>query len=208
MPQGPMMDGQHKTDQSLSVVFASDAPGITLQAENVNIGDVDVVSLPALPTGTKYIGKTAIDMPAVSATPTLTVHATYVANDYIGTSGAAMQFANMVRENGGSAFIHAKMYSNVAQSIAHELWLFDAAITPPADSAAWSISDADMLHCIAVIPFSTWFQSAINSVSCPNDMPWVKCAAGSKDIWGCIVTRGAPTFADGDMTIKLLSVQN
>jgi hypothetical protein len=141
-----------------------------------------------------------------TVTPTLTVHATYVAGDYVGTSGVPMTFAGVARVNGGT-FVPSSLIviDRAAQSVPGELWLFDAAVTPPADSAAWSISDADAAHCIAVIPASNYYASALNSVGFGGSTRLCKAAAGTTSVFGCWVTRGAPAYADQDLTFVLLS---
>ena len=148
----------------------------------------------------------------ISVTPTLTVHATYVADDYVGTSGVPMDFATAARVPGGSGgVIGATLIGYALQQIPCELWLFDTAPTPPADSAAWSISDADSAKCIGVIPFSTYYASALNCVSngqIPNGVIPFKAAGGDQSIFGCLVTRGAPAYADGDLTVRLSVVQD
>ena len=146
----------------------------------------------------------------IDVTPTLTIHATYIANDYVGTSGTAMTFAGCARANGGTGYIQSAIVIDSAlQSVTGELWLFDTAPTPPADSAAWSISDADAAHCIGVIPFSIYYASALNSVSPYIGNPvGFKCAAGATALYGCFVTRGAPAYADGDLTFRLVIVQD
>jgi hypothetical protein len=146
----------------------------------------------------------------VTNQPVLTVHATYVANDYIGTSAVAMTFSNVVMRPGGTGTIVSAMLVDYAlQSVAGELWLFDTAVTPPNDSSTWTISDAHAATCIGVIPFSTYYASAVNSV-CPVTNAGIafKCASGSKDIYGCFVTRGAPAYASLDLVFRLLIWQD
>lgn len=142
----------------------------------------------------------------VLVTPTLTVHATYASGDFVGTSGAPMTFAGAGRVPGGTgSIVSAVLLDAVAASVAAELWLFNTLVTPPADSAAWSVSDADMATLVAVIPFATYYASALNSV-CPVNNIWkaYQCAAGDSNLYGCIVTRGAPAYiATGDVKIAL-----
>jgi hypothetical protein len=124
-----------------------------------------------------------------------------------------MEFTNVARVNGGTFLLPgAKVIDKALQNVSMELWLFDSQITPPADSAAWSISDADMGHVIAIIPFTSYYASALNSVSLGVNSftgPY-KCAAGTTSVWGCAVLRGAPVvgFATLDLTFKLHSLQN
>jgi hypothetical protein len=148
----------------------------------------------------------------ITVSPVLTVHATYATGDYVGTSGAAMEFAGAARVDGGSGAIAGVTLVDAAlQSVAGELWLFDTPVTPPNDSAAWTLSDADAAHCIGIIPFSTYYASAANSVapaSASQPVLPFKCAAGSKSLYGCFVTRGAPAYASGDLTFRMGVMQD
>jgi hypothetical protein len=151
-------------------------------------------------------GKTEL----VSATPVLTVAATYVANDYVGTSATPITFTNAVLDAGGTGVIVSAVLVDYAlQSVACELWLFDTAITPPDDSAPWTLSDAHAARLLGVIPFSTYYASALNSVSVVNPVAMsIKALSGSRNIYGCIVTRGAPAYASLDLTIRLMIIQD
>jgi hypothetical protein len=148
----------------------------------------------------------------VSATPVLTVAATYAANDFVGTSATAITFSNCATVDGGTGVIlGATLIDNDLQSVAMELWLFDD--TPadlPADSAAWTFTDA--VTPICVIPFSAYYASVLNSVSCgaPAYPVPFKCAAGSTAIYGCLVNRGTPPagWATLKLTVKLSILQD
>lgn len=157
-------------------------------------------------TGTNKVGGNTT---TVTVTPTLTTHASYIANDFVGTDATCMTIA-AGRINDGSGVIQSAMLIDyAAQSIVTELWLFDASVTPPNDSAAWTITDADALKCIGVIKFDTYFASAANSVAMGNFQPIAfKCASGTKNIFGCLVTRGAPAYASGDVSVRLTVLQD
>lgn len=141
----------------------------------------------------------------VAVTPTLTVHAGYVANDYVGESGVAMTFTNCARIAGGGGYIVSAMVIDAAlQKVAGELWLFDSDPTPPADSAAWSIADADALRLVGIIPVTTYYDSALNTIGQSAEQQIAfRCASSSRDLFGCFVTRGAPAYGDGDLTFVL-----
>jgi hypothetical protein len=156
-----------------------------------------------------HLGEVGGKTVTISVTPTLTVHATYAANDYVGTSGAPMEFAGATRIAAGSGTIMTAILHDFAlQSVAGELWLFKSTMTPPDDSAAWSISDAHNLLFLGAIPFSTYYASALNSVSQVNNVGIsFKLAAGTS-IFGCFVTRGAPALASGDLSFDLVILQD
>ena len=147
----------------------------------------------------------------VDVTPTLTVAGAYAANDFVGTSATPMTFAGCARVNAGTGLIYrVELVDYAKQSIAGELWLFNTAPAGlPADNAAFTITDADAKQCIGVVSFNTYYASALNSVSPVGNLTiGFKCLAGSMDLYGVFVTRGAPTYATGDLTFRLICVQD
>lgn len=133
----------------------------------------------------------------ITVSVTLTVGATYASGDFVGTSATPISFANAVRTSGGSATLRAVTISDPAASTAAvlELWLFNATVTPPADSAAWNLSDADGLKCVGVlsIPTTAQFLSSVTGVLHLNNLQLqYHCAATT--LFGALVTRGSPTY--------------
>jgi hypothetical protein len=158
------------------------------------------------------LGRVGSNEGVINAILTLSVAGAYAANDFVGTSNTPITFSNCARIPGGTGMIAgASFIDGDLQSAAGELWLFDTApSTLGLDSAAFSISDADALGCIAVIPFSTWYASALNSVSfgAPTFPASFKCAAGSQNLYGALVTRGTPTYTTGVPMIRLFLLQD
>jgi len=169
-----------------------------------------LVSLGSFTAGETHLGAVGGHTKVIAVTPVLTVHATYVSGDYVGTSSAAMEFAGCARVVGGSGTIMgANLLDFALQSLAMELWMFNAAPTPPNDSAPWSISDADLLKFLGVIAHNTYYASAANSASpVPNQNIAFVCGVASTSLWGCLVTRGAPAYASGDLTEQLMVSQD
>jgi hypothetical protein len=178
--------------------------GITTPSTPVRIVDGEVQISSDIPAGEEIvIGKTVAPTTNVTANPVLTVAGAYIAGDYVGTSAAAIEFEDAVRASGGSATIKSVVVIDKAlQSIAGELWLFDAAVTPPADNAPWSITDLDAAHLIGIIPISTYYASALNSVA-QEHSTLIQFTASGTSIFGCFVTRGTPTYASLDLIFKL-----
>ena len=172
----------------------------------VDIGDV------TLTAGEAHIGEIGGKAVAIVVTPTLTVGATYVANDFVGTNNTAMTFAGAARiAAGGGAVVGATLIDYALASVAAELWLFSAA---PAglglDSAAFTITDADALTCIGVIPFASYYTSALNSISngsIPNGNLPFKLPAGTS-LFGALVTRGAPAYTNGLVSVRICVSQD
>jgi hypothetical protein len=140
----------------------------------------------------------------VSASPTLDT-VIYAAGDSLHT--AVITFASAVRVSGGTGRVRKVIVIDKdLQSAAGELWLFSATVTPAAANAAHSISDADAALCIGVIPFGTYYASALNSVSVASpDLP-INCAATT--LFGILVTRGTPTYTAAGLTVALQIAQD
>jgi len=165
--------------------------------------------------GDPYVPAVAINGRAIpiDVVVTMTTHASYISNDFVGVDHTAMEFAAAARVTGGTGTITSAVLIDYAlQSVAGELWLFD---TAPAglghDSDAFTITDADAARCIGVIPFNTYYASALNSVSngsMPNGGLDFKALATS--IFGCYVIRGTPAagYASGDLTVRLFIRQD
>ncbi len=127
-----------------------------------------------------------------SVTPVVTA-AAYSAGDAV---GGLMTFSNV----GDRGFItEVQVIDQAAQSVAYELYLStDSGFTATATDSAMSISDADILN------------TAIQPVQIANAHDYtVSAVIGSGDIkrrfrttdgnlYGQLVTRGAPTFAAVD----------
>lgn len=168
--------------------------------------------LSGLKAGEAHIGEVGGKTVAISVTPTLTVGATYAANDFVGTNNTAMTFAGAARIAAGSGrVIGATLFDYTVSSVTAELWLFH---TTPAglglDSAAFTITDADSLTCIGVIPFLTYYASALNSVSTgaiPNGQLPYKLPAGTS-LFGALVTRGAPAYTNGLVSVRIVVDQD
>lgn len=211
-----MTDADNPSGVNTQEVSLYDVDGVAIDSANplpvqlqttptIDIGDVTLLA------GEAHIGQVGGNSVVVSNNPVLTVAATYAANDYVGTSGVAMVFDNVARVNAGTGLITRVMLIDSAlQSISGELWLFDTIVTPPSDSAPWSISDAHAALCIGVIPINTYYASALNSVAfgAPAAPMTFKCGAASKAIYGCFVTRGAPAYASLDLTFRLSVIQD
>lgn len=185
-----------------------------------NAGTFSVQLSAGLPASSNVVGKVSIDQTTPgttdrvtvgglvypTSTPVMSVGSAYVTGDYIGTTTTPQAFTSVARTSGGSAEIRSITISdkNTAAAVPMELWLFSATFAAPTDSAAWSISDADALLCVGVVPLTTdrWFASSLNKIYSDSNLGLVvNCAATS--LYYAVVARGAPTLATGDLTICL-----
>ena len=182
-----------------------------------SIGSVSSTISGALPAGTNSIGSvTAVPYRSLTVqptvTPVLTVAATYVTGDYVGTSSACMTFNSCSAIAGSGGYIlGAELIDAAKQSIAAELWLFDGIPTVPADSAPFDISDSDAAKLVCIIPFSTYYASVSNSISmgapAAGNARFV-CGAAVRELYGALVTRGAPAYTNGCLTVRLSILQD
>jgi hypothetical protein len=141
----------------------------------------------------------------ITVSVTLTVGATYATGDFVGTSTTPISFANAVRTSGGSATLRAVTISDPAASTAAalELWLFNATVAPPADSAAWALSDADGLKCVGVVPIPTTAQFLSSATGVMHVSPLgVQYHCAATTLFGALVTRGSPTYT-GTLQVML-----
>jgi hypothetical protein len=161
--------------------------------------------------GYSALGSFGTDTVVPTGNPVLTVAGAYSPNDYVGTSGAATELTGCAAQNGGTGWIVSSiLHDGDLQSALMELWIFNAAPTPPTDNAAWSISDADNAKVVAVIPFNSYYASALNSCApgAPIAARAFKCAAGSTSLWACLVTRGSPTFTSLLLAYDVVIIQD
>lgn len=142
----------------------------------------------------------------VTATPSIDAGA-YAANDNL--DGAIISFANAVAVSGGVGHILAASFlvkSDVAPEI--DLYLLDASITPEAQNAAFTMSDADAEKVVAVIHTTagTWedlVASRKNMQEFGPPKPF-KVASGTT-LFAVAVTRDAYTpGSTSDLVISLL----
>lgn len=87
-----------------------------------------------------------------------------------------------------------------------ELWLFSTAVTPAADNAAVSFSDADMQNLVGIFNCATSYTNALNKVSMLDPADARPVFSGASGIlYGSLVTRSGHTFfgAASDLTVVM-----
>ncbi len=85
-----------------------------------------------------------------------------------------------------------------------ELWLFSSAVTPAADNAALSFSDADMQSLVGIFALTTIYETALNNVAVLNPEESRPIWCGNTGLlYGSLVTRsGNAVFgAVTDLTV-------
>lgn len=217
---GPLTDTQLRaadvkvTLDSEAVVLGAGTATIGKLGANsgVDIGDVDVTSLPALPAGTNSIGAVASNSVLSSATVTRPTNTdAYAAKDVISTAvGAVIEFTGMARANGGTGtIVKARLMTSQSTNTAqYRLHLFHTQPTAIADNAQYAMLIANQANRVGMIDFpaaategtgsdvaATMRPSSDGSYPPPN--LWYKCAANDTKLYGILETIGAFTPASG-----------
>jgi hypothetical protein len=193
-----------------NVVHIDDNSGsLTVDGSLTTVSTVTAVTAitNALPAGEAHMGAVGGNTVVITVPVVMTTHASYVSGDFVGVDNTALIFANAARiSTGTGTIISAVLIDYAAQSVACELWLFDTAPAGlPVDSAAFTLTDASV--CIGVIPFTTYYANALNSV-CPVGNVGLGFKSSGTSLWGAVVTRGAPTYASSDLNIRLTILQD
>jgi hypothetical protein len=137
---------------------------------------------------------------AIDQTPTITAGA-YVAGDAV---GGLLTFANAARSQHTGVVTTVVVSDLAAQGVDLELVLFGATFTATADNAPFDPSDADLLNRVGVIPIDNHFAFNDNGISQRRNVGlWFQ--SQSENLYGQLVTRGAPTYAStSDLRVTLV----
>lgn len=219
----PLVRGQQAKANSIPVTLASDEDTVpvsgtvtaNLAAGTNNIGDVDVLSLPALAAGEAHVGEVGGRARLLTDSYTRPSDTTtYAVGDALAESTSAptaLEFANAARVSGGSGEITGLVVvtsTAAATALAGELWVFAGASAPTAtnDNAAFNPSDSDALNVVAVIPFSVGSAGSSNRVYDvgPLACPYV-CNATS--LWGLVKVTNAYVPASAEVVTFGLRVR-
>jgi len=147
-----------------------------------------------------------------SSTTVMSVAGAYTTGDYMGTSGSPQYFEDAIRTSSGTGIIKSIIISDkiTTTNVAMELWIFSTSFTAPTDNAAWTITDAEALNCLGVIPIavSGWYASGANQIYNDNTLSMVVKSTTNK-LYYALVARGTtPAFTSADLTISLGILQD
>lgn len=140
----------------------------------------------------------------VTLTPTLDTNA-YADGDQVST---LQTLSRILPPRVGGEIKLVTVLDKANQKVALDLFFFKAAVTVAADNAAFTISDADMDHCLGVINV---LAADYDAVSTTNGLATVAVnfpivfSTANDVIYVAIVSRGAPTYAASSLTIAFVS---
>jgi len=146
----------------------------------------------------------------------------YAVGDVINESdsaGTGWVFSNTVRKNGSSGTIK-RVYindsANVATNLSAELFLFDTVPGVENDNVANTLTDAEMLTLVAVVPVSTARFGDVTSGAGGNallesadvNIPF-RCTGSSTTLFGVLIAKNAYVPVSAEIfTIRLLINQD
>lgn len=145
----------------------------------------------------------------ISQTPTVSTTPAYTAGDAV---GGKLTFANATRVSAYSGRVKSVIVTDQnKQNSVIDLVLFNAdpSGTTFTDNAILDIADADMVKIIARVPLVDWVNLNDNAFCAVNNLSLDFNLASGSALYGCLVTRGTPTFAaTSDIIVTLVIEQD
>ena len=97
------------------------------------------------------------------------------------------------------------MDKSAATGVALDVWFYNAMPTTVADNVAFSMVDAELSKVLGHIKVAStdYSSEALGCLGCVRNINLIlEAAAKTKSLWVSLVTRGGPTYATGDITLK------
>lgn len=136
----------------------------------------------------------------------------YAANDAFSNSTTlplAGTFAGAARVSGGSGKITDAIISmSASAAFQGEIWVFDQNVTATNDNGALSVSDADVLNLVGIIPFNTTDITGANAVSYVTGLDMRFTCVGSQNLKFLVKVIAAFTPASAEVLGICLHVEN
>lgn len=189
-----------QVDVVAALPAGTNAIGKLAANSGVDIGDVDVTSLPALVAGTAHIGAVGASDILVEITPTLDTSA-HSAGDVTISETA---IANAARASGACTILQSVMVVDKDDQKAQlTLYFFDRTVTFGTKNSAPSISDADAAYYMGHIDIAAADYDDLGGVS-------VACVKGiglemmpnATSIFVAATTSGTPTYTSSGLALK------
>lgn len=185
-----------------------DSETVQLAASTNNIGDVDVLSMPAVQTyGTTFSCSTDITRPADTTA--------YAVNDALSDSTSAptsggFTFTSAARQSGGSGIILGAMIctSNDAGTLLQgEIIVFNQSVTNVNDNAAFAVSDSEIKTFVCKIPFTLEDMGNNGAYYVPN-LNYPFTCVGTANLRFLVRVKNAYTPASAEViTVRIDGVQ-
>jgi hypothetical protein len=176
---------------------------VSLSAGTANIGDVDVLSLPAIPAGTNVIGRVRGNSEVIDVTLSLDT-AAYASGDVL---AATQEVASAVAANGGKAVLHSvTVLDKDDQGQALDLVFLRTNVSLGTENAAVSITDADAEEILGVVQVTAgdFLDFGANRVATMPSVGLVlEAGASSTSLYLAAVSKGTGTYSASGIVVKL-----
>lgn len=163
-----------------------------------------------LSAGEAHLGAVGKNRAYLTISPVTSGSGLYATGQYIGTSGSTTEIAGVSRVAGGAATLESGLLINKGGTNgAMEVWIFDTPVVPPGNKVAWAVSDADIVHLQAVVPFTTYYTSGSAGAAWGDKTNLgVDCVAGSTSLYQYLVSRASASYEINDLTFKWSFLQD
>lgn len=151
-----------------------------------------------LTAGEAHVGQVGATTIPVSSSPVVTTAGAYASGDAVGTK---FTLSNALRVSGGTGVLKSvKIVDKAKQNATLDLIIFKADIAATVtDNQPFDPTDADLSNIVAAVQVSTWYSFNNNSygqAECAIDIK-----SDSLNLYAVLVSRGTPTYADGDLVV-------
>ena len=127
--------------------------------------------------------------------------AAYVSGDQF---GLLVTLTNAARVSGGTGTITGVAIQSGSDVIGtFDVVFFESSVTVPADSSAFTLSDADALKVIGIVPLAGAYDLGVNRLSQAFNLAVPDVCTGSTSLFAAIITRSAFTLVASDFTSNL-----
>lgn len=142
----------------------------------------------------------------VSATPVINT-VQYSAGDLI---GGLLTFTDALGERRSGVVLSVILTDLAKQSSNIDVIFFDSNPTNTTftNNAALTIADADLTKVVGALSLTTYIALADNSFAYANSVNLVIKQTAGKDLYACLVARGTPTYAVGDLSLRVGILQD
>jgi hypothetical protein len=184
-------------------VAAANPVPVALASGDLNLGNVDVVSLPALAAGTSTIGAARGSSNLLDVVLTLDTNV-YASGDVLAATQAV---ASAVPSNGGHALLHSLVVNDKDdQGQAMDLVFLRTDVSIGTENAAVSIADADAGEILGIVSIAS--SDFLDLGGCrvatvPSIGLVLEADAASSSIFIAAISRGTGTYSASGVTVKI-----
>lgn len=156
--------------------------------------------LPGTTQGLAIVNRRDLQRISVASGGLTTATTAYTAGDQVGTQ---FTFANAARANGGGGTIVGVTLLDAADIIgAYDVVITKSSITLAADNAAYSISDANALEVIALVPLTGAYDLTLNRLAQAYNLA-VPYTCDATSLFAGLITRVGHTFFGAVTNLQL-----